>query len=114
YTWSKAINYADNDANPRIQWLPAKEHNKGLAGYNRAHNLQIYGVMDLPFGKGQRWDGGNSFVNFLIGGWQINTIISVRSGTPINTVQGAAGQAANTGSGQYPNLLREIRILGGI
>jgi hypothetical protein len=42
YTWSKAINYADNDANPRIQYLHRREHNKGLAGYNRTHNLQVY------------------------------------------------------------------------
>ena len=114
YTWSKAINYADNDANPRIQYLPQKEHNKGLAGYNRTHNLQVYGVMDLPFGKGQKWDGGNSFVNFLIGGWQVNTIISAMSGTPFNIVQGTAGSLQAAGSGQYPHLLREINILGGI
>lgn len=113
YTWSKAINYADNDANPRIQWLPEKEHNKGRASYDRAHNLQIYGVMDLPFGKGRKWDGGNSFVNFLIGGWQINTIISAMSGTPFNVIQNTSNLNAG-GSGQYPHVLRDIEILGGI
>jgi len=114
YTWSKAINYADNDANPRIQYLPEKERNRGLASYDRRHNLQIYGVMDLPFGKGQRWEGDNGFVNELIGGWQVNTIISVMSGTPFSVVQGTAGSLQAAGSSQYPNQLREIQILGGI
>jgi hypothetical protein len=58
-----------------------------------------------------RW---NSVVNFLIGGWQVNTIISAMSGTPFNIVQGTAGSLQAAGSGQYPHLLREINILGGI
>ena len=40
---------------PRIQYLPEKERNRGPASYDRTHNLQMYGVYDLPFGKGQRW-----------------------------------------------------------
>src|SRR5262249_25088088 len=32
YTWSKAINFADNDANPRIQYYPEAIRNRGLAG----------------------------------------------------------------------------------
>jgi hypothetical protein len=115
YTWSKTINFADNDANPRIQYLPEKERNKGLAGYHRAHNLQVYGVMDLPFGKGQYWGTNNGFVNELIGGWQINTVISAMSGTPINIVQGNAFNLNAAGSGQYPDqVLPTVKILGGI
>lgn len=115
YTWSKAINYFDNsEANPRIPYLPEIERNKGLAGYHRAHNLQVFGVMDLPFGKGQKWGGGSSVVNALIGGWQLNTLVSAMSGTPFNIVQGTAPNLQAGGSGQIPNQLAEISILGGI
>lgn len=115
YTLSKTINYADNDANPRIQWMPDAERNKGLAGYDRRHNLQLYGVYDLPFGKGQRWASGGGLLDALIGGWQINSIISLMSGTPINIVQGNAFNLNAGGSGQYPDqVLPEVRILGGI
>jgi hypothetical protein len=64
YTWSKTINYADNDGGPRIQYLPEKERNRGPASYDRTHNLQMYAVYDLPFGKGNRWahDGWTSRV----------------------------------------------------
>lgn len=115
YTWSKAINYADNDANPRIQYLPEKERNKGLAGYNRTHNLQIYGVMDLPFGKGRKWANDSRALDVLVGGWQINTLISMMSGSPFSVVQGTAPNLQAAGSGQYPNqIASEINILGGI
>ncbi|HTH38353.1 MAG TPA: TonB-dependent receptor [Pyrinomonadaceae bacterium] len=115
YTWSKAINYADNDANPRIQYLPEKERNKGLAGYHREHNLQLYGVYDLPFGKGQPWLNEGGAMNLLVGGWQINTIISAMSGSPFNVVQGTAPALQAAGSGQYPDqIASEINILGGI
>jgi len=115
YTLSKAINFADNDANPRIQYLPEKQRNKGLASYNRSHNLQIYGVMDLPFGKNQRWSGGNSFVNHLIGGWQINTIISAESGLPITIVQGNGANLNAPGSGQIPDqIVAQVNMPHGI
>ena len=114
YTWSKTINYADNDAGPRIQYLPAKELNRGPAGYDRTHNLQWYGVYDLPFGKGQRWarDGWQSKV---FGGFQISGVASIMSGLPIYVTQGSAPNLLAGGSGQIPNqLLPTIQILGGI
>ena len=114
YTWSKAINYADNDANPRIQYLPEKERNRGLAGYDRTHNMQIYGVYDLPFGKGQKW-ANEGFWGWLVGGFQINGIAAIMSGTPIGITQGNAFNLNALGSGQMPDqVLPEVRILGGI
>ena len=113
YTWSRTINYADNDANPRIQYLPEAERNRGPAGYDRTHNLQVYGVMDLPFGRGQKWSTDN-WVDYLIGGWQVNTIVSAMSGTPFSIVQGTSGLNA-AGSGQIPNQVKPtVEILGGI
>src|SRR6185369_5018017 len=111
YTLSKAINYADNDANPRIQYMPEKQRNKGLAAYDRRNNLQVYGVMDLPFGKGQRWSNENGFLNEVISGWQVNTIVSVMSGTPIVITQGNAFNLNASGSGQIPDqVLPEVKI----
>ncbi len=105
YTLSKAENYQDNDANPRIPYLPEKERNKGLASFDRTHNLQTYWVHNLPFGKDQRWAKGG-FANAILGGWQINGILAVMSGTPINIIQGTAGNLNAAGSGQYPDLVK--------
>jgi len=54
YTFSKCLNYADNDANPRIQWMPEAQRNRGPASYDRPHNLQTYWMLESPFGKGRK------------------------------------------------------------
>lgn len=114
YTWSKAINYADNDGGPRIQYLPEKERNRGPASYDRTHNWQTYWVYDLPFGKGQRW-AREGWASKLLGGFQLSGIMSVMSGLPIYIVQNTAPNLLAAGSGQVPNQLKSnIAILGGV
>jgi outer membrane receptor protein involved in Fe transport len=106
YTLSRAENYQDNDSNPRIPYPPEKERNKGLAGFDRTHNLQTYWVYNLPFGKGQRW-ATSGLGDAVFGGWQFNGILQVMSGTPINIVQGSGGNLNAAGSGQYPDLVKD-------
>jgi hypothetical protein len=114
YTWSKAINYADNDANPRIPYLPEKERNRGPAGYDRRHNFQGYTVYDLPFGQGQRWANGG-ILSKLAGGWQLNGVMSITSGAPFYVVQNTANNLNAAGSSQVPNQINPVvAILGGI
>jgi hypothetical protein len=114
YTWSKAINYADNDANPRIQYMPEAERNRGPAGYDRPHNLQGYFVWQLPLGRSQRWlsDGVGSR---LLGGFQLTGLFSVMSGTPFYVVQNTAPGLNAAGSGQVPNqVLPAVRYMNGV
>jgi len=114
YTWSKAINFADNDGGPRIQYLPEKQRNRGLASYDRTSNLQTYLVYDLPFGKGQRW-AQDGWASKLFGGFQVNGVMSIMSGLPFSVIQGSAPNLLAAGSGQYPNQINPvIRVLGGV
>ena len=113
YTLSKTTNYSDNGGGnaagaggPRIQYMPEKERNKGLAGYDRTHNFQAYGVWDLPLGKGQRW-ANEGWTAALFGGWQINGIVSIMSGTPIYIVQNTAFNLNAPGSAQIPDLVKD-------
>jgi hypothetical protein len=60
----------------------------------------------LPFGRGKRFATDNRVTNFLIGGWQLNTIISLHSGSPYDV--SVPVQIANTNnvSGQErPNVV---------
>jgi len=114
YTWSKAINFADNDGGPRIQYLPEKQRNRGPAGYDRTHNLQTYLVYDLPFGKGQRW-ANEGWASKLFGGFQVSGVMSIMSGLPIYVIQNTAPNLMAGGSAQVPNQLNpEIIMLGGV
>lgn len=53
------------------------------------HNLVFSGLYRLPFGKGQmlgsHW---NQAENAILGGWQINSIYTMQTGTPINVIRG--------------------------
>jgi hypothetical protein len=114
YTFSKAINYADNDANPRIQWQPAADLNRGPAQYDRTHNLQAYWVVDGPFGKGHRWVTSGIPAK-LLGGWQLNGILSAMSGFPITLVQNNAVNLNAASSGQVPDQIKPVvEIPGGV
>lgn len=42
-----------------------------------------YWVWDLPFGVGRRW-AAEGVAGVLLGGWQVNGVMSIMSGTPIN------------------------------
>jgi hypothetical protein len=114
YTLSRTTNYADNDANPRIPLVEFRELNEGPAGYDRTHNLQTYWVWDLPFGKSRRW-ASDGLGAALLGGWQVNGVMAVMSGTPINIIQGNAFNLNAGGSGQFPDQVApEVAIRGGV
>ncbi|MDW5267675.1 MULTISPECIES: TonB-dependent receptor [Acidobacteriaceae] len=99
YTYSKFFQF--NQA-------PALGGNVGyeyaLSPYDTPQNLAASGSYKLPVGKGQHFLGhANSFVDGALGGWQLQTIVVLRSGVPYTPV--ISGDVANTGvGGQRPNL----------
>ncbi|HEY0379512.1 MAG TPA: TonB-dependent receptor [Pyrinomonadaceae bacterium] len=62
------------------------DFDKGNSVLDIRHLLSANAIIDLPFGKGQRYlnDGGIS--NAIFGGWQYNVIVSGRSGFPFSVV----------------------------
>ncbi len=114
YTWSRAIDYNDNsDSTLSWNWAPMIQRNKALAGYDRTHNLKFFGTYELPFGRGQRWLT-HSFWGKLAGGWQINGIMSLVSGTPF-TVASSSTALNSPGNAQTANqVLPTVEIYGGL
>jgi hypothetical protein len=106
YTWGKGIGFNDNsDGGPRsINALPYFDRNRALLSYDRAHNLQISNMWELPFGKGKRWasDGVGAAV---LGGWQVNNVLSFYTGRPFTV--GADGNSLRMpGSGQTADQIK--------
>lgn len=109
YTWGKLI--SDSIVNP-INFVSTEGANEfgyqnGL--YNRRaersedpsnvpHRFVLSGLWELPVGKGRRLDVQNPFLNLLVGGWQLNTVTTIVSGTPM-IIRGA-----NNGLANRPNL----------
>ncbi len=97
YTYSKAINMTDDDgwAGVGWNWGPVFYRNRAAAGYDRTHIFNIGWVYELPVGKGKTWVNSGP-ASYIIGGWQVNGIISAYTGTPFTV--GAPGGSLNAPS----------------
>ena len=105
YTFSKALNEADDDGWVGLSWnQPSQMHrNYARAGYDRPHMLQMGFVYELPWMR-----ESSSPLALLVKNWQVNGIASWVSGTPF-TVGGdnsALDQQAGT---QTANVTGELK-----
>ncbi|MEP6741851.1 MAG: hypothetical protein ABJB61_05075, partial [bacterium] len=62
---------------------------RGNSALDVRHLLSASAIIDLPFGKGQRYFSGGP--DRLVGGWQLNIIQSARSGLSYSVVCGNCG-----------------------
>jgi len=109
YTFSKAIDYSENEGAVFHPFPADWANNKALAGFDRTHNLQAYGVYELPFGRTKRW-AQHGIANILAGGWQLNWIMSRYSGVPL-TITSNVNSSNALGSTNTPDLVGPITIL---
>ena len=112
YTWSKAMSYADNEDLGGLAFpYPAYwSKNYAPASFDRTNNLEISGVMALPFGKDGPWLK-TGFAGSILGGWLINPVISAMSGVPFTV--GAGGNLNANGSGQTADLVGHFHLTHG-
>lgn len=115
YTYSKAINWTDEDgwAGVSWNWLPAFNRNRAQAGHNIPHMFQLGFVYELPTGKGKKY--ANAGVSkWVLGGWQVNGVFAAVQGRPftVGAPQGALNAPANA---QTADQVKEVvEKLGGI
>lgn len=105
YTFAKNIQRAN---------APATGQNtvweRALTDFDIPHNLTLSTGYELPFGKGKRFlSSAGGFTNALLGGWQTQGILVLRSGRPFTPTIGA--DRANTGvGGQRPNRIANGKL----
>jgi hypothetical protein len=99
YTWSK---FMQSNQSPALGGNIGYE--RTYSAFNTPQNLAMSGSYELPFGRNRKFmANSNGFVDAVFGGWQVQTIIVLRSGTPYTPV--VSTDVANTGVGnQRPNL----------
>ena len=117
YTYSKAIDYDDNEELNFLLWpYPSYiQRNKATAGFDRTHNFEAYGLYELPFGHGKRYLSQSGFLSALTGGWQLNWVLSAMSGTPFTITDSGAGATFLNAPGntQTANIVGPLKILNG-
>jgi hypothetical protein len=68
-------------------WEPDLEYS--YSDFDMRHQLNGFFTWELPFGRGRRWGANTSgFVNQLIGGWQVSSVMRFNTGLPANAING--------------------------
>jgi hypothetical protein len=107
FTFSKAINYADNsDTAPSWNGPSYWSRNKGQAGFNRPKVLSVFFVQPVPLGKGHRWLSSGILAR-MAGGWQLNGTWQVQQGRPF-TVASSATALNTIGNAQTADQVLEF------
>jgi hypothetical protein len=100
YTWSKTLDIGSDG------WFAADgssvqdpyhlENDKGRAGFDLPQIFTAHWVYELPFGAGRAFPTGYRALDAIIGGWQVNGILSLTSGRLFDVT--ASNTISNTGS----------------
>jgi hypothetical protein len=107
YTWSKAIDTgssgwfaAENGSgaggSSSLQNYYDPNGSRSVSSYDIPHFLSMSGVWELPFGKGKRYFSQHALASRLLGNWQMNGVVQLRSGQPYNLA--VSGDVANIGN----------------
>lgn len=102
YTFSKSIDTGSstNNSTTGSQDFPQDirnilESQRGLSDFHRAHQFNASFNYELPFGKGRGFFGdARGLTQTLVGGWQLNGIVTVLSGRPFTPQYSAADVGA--------------------
>jgi hypothetical protein len=78
WTWSKALDYNDNDNETISTLVSPRVWNYGLASFDRTHVLKLNWLWDVPRTP---WRGGP--LNWIFNDWRLSGITSFVSGAPL-------------------------------
>ncbi len=115
YTYSKAIDYTDEDgwASVGWNWAPVFQRNRATAGFDRTQVLQLGWLYELPFGKGKTMLQ-NGIGAAIAGGWQVNGIMSAYTGAPITVSAPGTSLNAPNNSQTADQVKTSVTKLGNI
>ena len=88
YVWSKAFDEGENHQNSYDI-----RASRSIASFDIPHRMVLSALYELPFGQGRRFGSSMpAIVDAIAGGWQINGILTLQSGTPLTlTASNTAG-----------------------
>jgi hypothetical protein len=104
WTWAHCIDDTSGESsNSPIQDSRNLAAQRGSSTFDVRHKLAISSTVELPFGKDRHWLAASQGpVQWLAGGWQLNTIGTFQSGLPFTPTMQTNNLNTGTGS-QFPN-----------
>jgi hypothetical protein len=112
YTWSKLLSNTDTitswletGGTGAIQDWNNLRGEKSLSSQNVPQHLVVSYVLDLPFGKNEKFlNDLPAATDKIVGGWGVDGVTTLQTGFPINIGTGANG-ANYYGAGLRPNVV---------
>jgi hypothetical protein len=105
YTWSKSIDNVSTDTQGAVQDSTNLTPEKARSDFDVRHRFVTSFLWEIPSPKA-------GIARWVLGGWQINGILSISSGTPFNVVSGT-DRALVGGGSQRPNLVGDPHLDSG-
>jgi hypothetical protein len=97
WTWSHSIDNTSGTGSEGIQNPRDLHANRGNSTFDVRHNVTMSWTYELPFGRNMR-----GLSRAAMGGWQVNGIAALQSGSPFTVTM--LQNTLNTGTGvQWPN-----------
>lgn len=79
YVWSKVLEEGESHQNSYDI-----RSSRSVASYDIPHRLVLSALYEVPFGRGRAFgSGAGPWLEAVLGGWQVNGIVTVQSGTPL-------------------------------
>jgi hypothetical protein len=109
YTWSKVLGVGDDQGGFVVS--ANIRRNYGPTGFDRTHMFTASHIYELPFGRGKRFLNEGPAA-WIFGGWQLNGILRIVSGTPFTPVADAT-PCNCPGNGNFADVVAPARYLRG-
>ncbi len=111
FVWSKAIDYGTSTDMPGLADNVNFSNDRGRADFDTRTSLTEGFVYPLPFGGQGRW-AKTGVASTILGGWQLNGILSMHSGMPFSVT--SSTQLNWTGVNQVANEVSPFKVLHGV
>jgi hypothetical protein len=111
YTLGRGMSFQTGDDGNLWNYIYARR-SYARTDFDRHQTFVQSYVYDLPFGTGRKWLK-NGVVGKIVGGWQVNGILTLMTGTPMTFA--ANGNSLNTpGTSQTADQVAPVTILYGV
>ena len=82
YQFSKNIDTNSGETDNAIAYRTNTRLNRAVSAFDQSHRAVISAGYELPFGNGKPWLNKGGVSSFIIGGWQVQGIVSLLTGMP--------------------------------
>jgi hypothetical protein len=114
YVWSHFLDDMDSSGwgnrSGSQAWQNAynSSANYGNSNFDVRNAFKGHALYQLPFGQGKQFLNNNRFLDTVIGGWQVSTLLVIQSGQPFTPVMSnnqASYASGGGGFAWYPNVI---------